>query len=276
MPRLLDALTDRPVTLLAGARQSGKSTLALVVGGGAHPARYLTFDDPPTLAAAAGDPVGFLAGLSEDVVLDEVQLVPELFRALEAVVDRDRRPGHFLLTGSAQVLLLPRLSESLAGRMEILTLWPLAQREVPGDDDSFVARRFAGEPIGDSRGSVLDSSCRPPRTCQAIVLGGFPEVRTLRDAISADGRLLPRRAARSSSATCTPPGASSAWKSERRPRPVRRTSAGCAFVEELAGERFVRGVVLHLGDAALPFGDRLEAAPVASLWLGPSGLPMGS
>ena len=81
-PRLLDALGDRPVTLLAGARQSGKSTLALAVADGAHPARYLTFDDPPTLAAAAGDPVGFLAGLSGDVVLDEVQLVPELFRSL--------------------------------------------------------------------------------------------------------------------------------------------------------------------------------------------------
>lgn len=124
-----DALDDRPVTLIAGARQSGKSTLALSVAGAAHPARYLTFDDPSTLAAA-GDPAGFLAGLTGDVVLDEVQLVPELFRALKAAVDRDRRPGRFPLTGSVQVLLLPRLSESLAGRMEILALWPLAQCEV--------------------------------------------------------------------------------------------------------------------------------------------------
>lgn len=81
--RLLDALNDRPVTLLAGPRQSGKSTLALSIARGGHPARYLTFDDPPTLAAAASDPVGFLAGLTGDVVLDEVQLVPGLFRALD-------------------------------------------------------------------------------------------------------------------------------------------------------------------------------------------------
>ena len=182
-PRLLDALNDRPVTLIAGVRQSGKSTLALSVADGAHPARYLTFDDPPTLAAASGDPVGFLAGLSGNVVLDEVQLVPELFRALKATVDRDRRPGRFLLTGSAQVLLLPRLSESLAGRMEILTLWPLAQCEVTADGGSFIDSAFAGESLGDAlRAGVRSGPPTPEDVHRLIVLGGFPEVRTLRDA----------------------------------------------------------------------------------------------
>jgi len=93
---LLEALEDRPVTLLVGARQTGKSTLALAVASQQHPSRYLTFDDAPALAAASGDPVGFLAGLQGDVVLDEIQLAPGLFRSLKATVDRDRRPGHAL------------------------------------------------------------------------------------------------------------------------------------------------------------------------------------
>jgi predicted AAA+ superfamily ATPase len=182
-PRLLDALDDRPVTLIIGARQSGKSTLALAVANGARPARYLTFDDPPTLAAAAGDPVGFLAGLSANVVLDEVQLVPELFRALKAAVDHDRRPGRFLLTGSAQVLLLPRLSESLAGRMEILTLWPLAQSEVTRTGGSFIDTVFAGYPAGDGlRVGARSELPSGEDVRRLIVTGGFPEVRTLRDA----------------------------------------------------------------------------------------------
>ena len=177
-PRLLDALGDRPVTLLVGARQSGKSTLALAVAGGSHPARYLTFDDPPTLAAAAGDPVGFLDGLAGDVVLDEVQLVPELFRALKATVDRDRRSGRFLLTGSAQVLLLPRLSESLAGRMEVLMLWPLSESEARGVPGSFVDAVFGAGQLSSGAFAPVDAA----DLCRLIVVGGFPEVRTLRDA----------------------------------------------------------------------------------------------
>lgn len=78
------------------------------------------------------DPAGFLSGLAGPTVLDEVQRVLPLFPALKASVDRDRRPGRFVLTGSANPLLLPRLSETLAGRMEILTLWPLSQAELQG------------------------------------------------------------------------------------------------------------------------------------------------
>src|SRR5262245_20961677 len=126
-----DALSDSPVTLLVGARQTGKTTLARGLVGSEYPATYYTFDDTTLLAAARSDPAGFVAGFgASPVILDEVQHAPEIFPALKATVDRDRRAGRFLLTGSANVLMLPRLSESLAGRMEVLTLWPLAQAEI--------------------------------------------------------------------------------------------------------------------------------------------------
>lgn len=125
LPLLIEALTDTPVTLLNGARQTGKSTLVKSLSM-EHGRRYLTLDDRVTLAAAKNDPEGFVAGVNELVTLDEVQRAPELFLAIKAAVDRDRRPGRFLLTGSANVLLLPDIADSLAGRLEVLSLWPLA------------------------------------------------------------------------------------------------------------------------------------------------------
>lgn len=131
------------MVLLHGARQTGKSTLAQSLASDEHPARYLTLDGATVLAAANGDPAGFLAGLEGAVVLDEVQRAPELFLAMKAVVDRDRSAGRYLLTGSTNVMLLPRLSESLAGRMEILTLWPLSQGEIEGVREGFVDAVFS-------------------------------------------------------------------------------------------------------------------------------------
>ena len=145
-PIILDALSDSPVVLLNGARQTGKSTLAKWLAQGPHPARYLTFDDATVFAAAQHDPAGFLAGIEGNVILDEVQRVPELFMAIKAEVDRNRVSGRFLLTGSTNILLLPRLSESLAGRMEILTLWPFSQGEVDGMRESFVDVAFDDKP----------------------------------------------------------------------------------------------------------------------------------
>ena len=139
---LLEALSDRPVVFLNGARQTGKSTLARAIGSKEHPARYLTLDDAGVLAAARADPEGFIQAFGSAVILDEVQRVPELFLALKASVDRDRRPGRFLLTGSADVLFLPKVSESLAGRMEILTLWPLSQGEIEGVRERFLDALF--------------------------------------------------------------------------------------------------------------------------------------
>ena len=119
-------MEDTPVVLVHGPRQCGKTTLAHLVGEAAG-YEYITFDDDVQLAAANADPVGFVADLADKTVLDEVQRVPALFLALKSSVDRDRRPGRFILTGSANVLLVPRLADSLAGRMEILRLHPLAQ-----------------------------------------------------------------------------------------------------------------------------------------------------
>jgi predicted AAA+ superfamily ATPase len=170
-PRLLDALVDTPVTLLVGARQTGKSTLCRAIAGHDHPARYLTFDDAATLAAAHADPAGFVGALEGPVVLDEVQRAPDLFRAIKVGVDRRRTPGQFLLTGSANVLMMPKISESLAGRMEVLTLRPFSQGEIDQTAEGFLDEVFGRKAL------------RPPRTAltraQVIaraVRGGYPEI----------------------------------------------------------------------------------------------------
>jgi predicted AAA+ superfamily ATPase len=140
--RLEEALEDTPVVLVHGPRQCGKTTLARMVGDAAG-YEYITFDDDVQLAAAQADPVGFVADLTDRTVLDEVQRVPALFLSLKTAVDRDRRPGRFILTGSANVLLVPKLADSLAGRMEILRLHPLAQDELAGQASRFIDALFA-------------------------------------------------------------------------------------------------------------------------------------
>jgi predicted AAA+ superfamily ATPase len=140
---LVRALADSPVVLIHGPRQCGKSTLALAAGR-ARDFAYFSFDDAVALDAATTDPVGFVADLPERVILDEVQRVPALFTAIKAAVDRGRRPGRFLLTGSANVLLVPKLADSLAGRMEILRLHPLAQSELARVQPAFIDALFDG------------------------------------------------------------------------------------------------------------------------------------
>lgn len=114
---LREALRDSPVTLIHGARQCEKTTLAKAVGEqiGFH---YVSLDDVNQLQLAKTDPVGFVEGLPEKFVIDEVQRTPELFTAIKFSVDKNRKPGRFILTGSANVLLLPKLSNLFAGRVE--------------------------------------------------------------------------------------------------------------------------------------------------------------
>ena len=119
--RIREAMADTPVVFLNGARQTGKTTLVHSIVHALGGATYVTLDD----AAVTHDPTGFIGRLDGPVVLDEVQKAPDLFPAIKVSVDRDRRPGRFLLTGSADVMMLPTVSESLAGRMEILTLCPV-------------------------------------------------------------------------------------------------------------------------------------------------------
>ncbi|HEX6812450.1 MAG TPA: ATP-binding protein [Planctomycetota bacterium] len=153
-PRLLDALADSPVVLIHGPRQCGKTTLAQMVGR-RRGYEYFTFDDDVTRVAAETDPVGFVVRLPTRAILDEVQRVPRLFTAIKTAVDRDRAPGRFLLTGSANVLLVPKLADTLAGRMAIQRLHPLAQSELQRRRSSFIDRLFRGaftarrsEPLG--------------------------------------------------------------------------------------------------------------------------------
>jgi uncharacterized protein len=141
--RLDEALTDSPVVLIHGPRQCGKTTLAQMIGRRRGYA-YFTFDDDVVRAAAASDPAGFVADLPVRTILDEVQRVPEIFTALKSAVDRERTPGRLLLTGSANVLLLPTLADSLAGRMEILRLFPLAESEIAGERPDFLDALFGG------------------------------------------------------------------------------------------------------------------------------------
>lgn len=135
-PRVEEALTDSPVVLIHGPRQCGKTTLAQSIGEAAG-FSYVTFDSDVARAAAIADPMGFVEGLPTRSVLDEVQRAPELFLALKAAIDRHRIPGRFLLTGSANVLLVPKLADSLAGRMEILHLHPLSQVELHSTSPRF-------------------------------------------------------------------------------------------------------------------------------------------
>jgi len=165
-----DALLDTPVVLLNGARQTGKSTLVLKLASELS-RRYVTLDDATVFSAAASDPQGFIRGLGQEVVIDEVQKVPSLFPAIKLEVDSDRRPGRFLLTGSANVLLLPRMSESLAGRLEIITLMPLSQGELNGREERFVESLFA--PMLDTGSLISEPQVNLP---ELIVKGGFPEI----------------------------------------------------------------------------------------------------
>ena len=172
---LLDALRDTRVAHLQGARQTGKSTLVRAVAEQQHPAQYLTLDAAAVLAAASNDPEGFIAGLERPVVIDEVQRAPALALAIKAAVDADRRPGQFLLTGSASVLSLPAISDSLAGRMELHTLWPFSQGELAGVCETFVDRVFAErlmtpDTAPDTEKSLIDRLCA----------GGYPEIQTRR------------------------------------------------------------------------------------------------
>jgi predicted AAA+ superfamily ATPase len=169
---LREALADTPVVLLNGARQTGKSTLVRQLAADEFPARYLTLDDATVLSAAQTAAEDFVAGLGGPVVLDEVQRAPELFLALKAAVDRERRPGRFLLTGSADVMMLPRVAESLAGRIEVLTLWPLSQGEIEGVREGFVDALFSG------RAGKLPAVAGLARDelVARVLAGGYPEV----------------------------------------------------------------------------------------------------
>lgn len=168
-PALVTAIADTPVVLIHGPRQCGKTTLALQVGQRRR-YRYYTFDDAATLAAARADITGFVSRLDRRAILDEVQHVPELFAALKPFVDANRNSVRFILTGSSNVLLIPRLSDSLAGRMEILRLYPLAQIELERARPTFLSTLFSEAQAFPHNGSLGEE------LAERIVRGGYPVV----------------------------------------------------------------------------------------------------
>ena len=166
-PRLREALRDTPAVLIHGPRQCGKTTLARVVGE-ASGYSYISFDDDANRVAATNDPIGFVSRLGAKSILDEVQRVPELFAALKVAIDRKRTPGRFILTGSANVLLVPRLADSLAGRMGMLRLHPLSQCEIQKSKPRFLDALFRGG----FKTSLVDPLGK--ELAQRIVAGGYP------------------------------------------------------------------------------------------------------
>lgn len=140
-PRIELALSDTPVVLVVGPRQVGKTTLVRQL---ARPGmQYITLDDEATRLSVTDDPVGLIRGLDR-AVIDEVQRVPELLLAIKKTVDEDRRPGRFLLTGSANLMTLPNVADSLAGRMETQQLLPLSQAEIESSPTNWIQAIFAG------------------------------------------------------------------------------------------------------------------------------------
>ena len=198
--RLAEALEDSPVVLIHGPRQCGKTTLAqyayaptylrvggahVTVGGGLlslgvsrqhRDYAYISFDDAVVRDGARADPAGFVADLPERVILDEIQRVPELFAAIKMEADRRRVPGRFILTGSTNVLLVPNLSESLAGRLQIVRLHPLAQYELAARSVPADSRSGAGflNALFEDGFEVRQTARLGGQLIERIVAGGFP------------------------------------------------------------------------------------------------------
>ena len=165
--RVRAELSDTRVVLLAGPRQAGKTTLAKKVA--EEHATFLTLDDPTVLSAAKDDPVGFVRGLDR-ATIDEVQRAPDLILAIKRSVDEDPRPGRFLLTGSANLLTLPRVADSLAGRMAIVDLLPLSVSEIRRHPSHFLEEAFRGH-APKPKDLVLGEAL-----VTAVLTGGYPEV----------------------------------------------------------------------------------------------------
>jgi hypothetical protein len=173
---LLQMLSESPVVLVTGPRQSGKSTLVRDLIADRFSARYLTLDDTALLDAATRDPQGFITALgSASVIIDEVQLAPGLFRAIKMSVDADRRPGRFLLTGSADPAVSPQVSEALTGRMRSITLWPLEQGEIADAPGEFVNTVFSNELSFAAGTGAIDRRDLIGR----VIAGGYPELLSL-------------------------------------------------------------------------------------------------
>jgi predicted AAA+ superfamily ATPase len=170
-----EALADTRVVLVNGARQVGKSTLVSQLAR-ERDARWFTFDRPEVAQAALRDPASFVRA-ADHMVIDEVQRVPTILLAIKEVVDQGYVPGRFLLTGSARLLGLRSVPDTLPGRMETIELWPLSQGEIDSEPDGFVAAAFR-----DGAALRISSDLSRDDYIARLVRGGFP------GAVARDGR----------------------------------------------------------------------------------------
>jgi uncharacterized protein len=169
----VEALADTPVVAINGARQVGKSTLARQVLE-RHGGTLVTLDDDAQRSAASEDPRSFVERATDGpLIIDEIQFVPALFRALKAAVDRDRRPGRFLVTGSTRLLSAQGFADALVGRLEVIEVWPFSQGELTRSTDAFVDWAFDS-----SRPFVRDGTLDRAGYLEVIARGGFPEAVT--------------------------------------------------------------------------------------------------
>ena len=188
LPRAVSGTLDAmmrvmPAVVVAGARQTGKSTLARALGrspqgdesvqAAGDRRRYLSLDDLDVLDLARRDPDSLVRG-SQPVTLDEVQREPDLLSAVKREIDRERRPGRFLLTGSANLLLMRRVSESLAGRASYLTLWPMTRREQLGLGRCGIWENLVKSPDQDWLDVVTEHPADPEDWRALARRGGFP------------------------------------------------------------------------------------------------------
>lgn len=165
---ILFAMSYMPVVSIAGARQVGKSTLAQLISGSNM--SYVSLDDSSQLDAALNDPIGFFDSKTLPLIVDEIQRAPSLFRTIKMIVDEHKTAGQILLTGSANILSLPKLSDSLAGRMKVVELYPLSQFELNRCHSTFLQRAFSNKPIFDfeqkSQAELIN----------IVLTGGYPNV----------------------------------------------------------------------------------------------------
>jgi predicted AAA+ superfamily ATPase len=173
-----EALADTPVVFIMGPRQIGKTTLVKVLTKEIKDGtwEYITFDDQAQLQIAQADPIGFIRNLSKKpkkqkkrVVLDEIQRLPQLFVSIKQAVDEQRTPGRFLLTGSANALLLPKLSDSLAGRMESIPLMALSECEIQSRQPGFLTKLLAQQAPTTKTTRIRN------QLFQRLLTGCFPE-----------------------------------------------------------------------------------------------------
>lgn len=161
-------LSDTRVVLISGPRQAGKTTLAREFADDDRP--YITLDDIGTLDAAKSDPTGFIRGIDR-AVIDEIQRAPDLMLAIKESVDRDERPGRFLLTGSANLATVPTIADSLAGRMAVVSLLPFAQSEIRSTNGQLLDRLFAGDEPTIGKDALFGDDLM-----DVVLKGGYPEV----------------------------------------------------------------------------------------------------